>query len=154
MTIAGHTFNSSDICTELTTTVIDGASVQHVCGRRWTDLMHCDETCISQHGYAHTSYLSAAEYSEIKRERERRERAYEAATRGVSGGGDYLPAEEPPVQVDTMMCLRPAKEEAKASYMASMHDLTDDPLMLELADSMFEGSWECNLALLELIAQC
>lgn len=104
--IAGHTFDSSDRCTGTVTTVVDGVLVTHVCGRRWIDIMDCDDSCVNQNGFAHVSQLNARELKEIQDERERRLRLYEAATKGVSGGGDYVPAPvvTPPVQPDTLMC--------------------------------------------------
>lgn len=106
MTIAGHSFDSNDVCTAPTHTTVDGVAVAHACGKRWTDIMHCDESCVGQVGWAHTADLRDYELKEIVKERERRERLYEAATKGVSGGGDVaaVPVEQPPVQPDTMMC--------------------------------------------------
>ncbi len=106
MAIAGHTFDSNDRCTSMTSTVVDGVNISHVCGKRWMDIMHCDHTYVGVHGYAHTAQLTASEISEITAERTKRERAYEDATKGVSGGGDYVeaPPVELPVQDDMMLC--------------------------------------------------
>ena len=135
MTIAGHTFDSNDICTGMTTTTVDGVTLTHLCGKRWLDLVHCDESCVQQHGYAHTSHLSQVEYSEIVRERTRRETLYEHATRGVSGGGDHVVAEPAP-QPDTMACWKLGKvshaEPCQADRMMSIIIELEQPNTEEL----------------------
>ena len=92
--IAGHTFDSNDRCTGTATTVVDGVAMTHVCGRRWIDIMDCDDSCVGQNGFAHVSQLNARELKEIQDERERRLRLYEAATKGVSGGVAAGPVSE------------------------------------------------------------
>ena len=159
--LAGHTFDSNDRCTGTATTVVDGVAMTHVCGRRWIDIMDCDDSCVGQNGFAHVSQLNARELKEIQDERERRLRLYEAATKGVSGGGDYVPAPvvTPPVQDDTMMCLSShthgglvpvTKEQAKVSFMANTL-IGDDLIRKEIADNMFEILWETNQVLLGMM---
>ena len=161
MTIAGHTFDASDRCIEVITTFTDGVSSSRVCGKRWIDIMHCDEGCINQVGYAHVSTLNDRELKQIIAERARREKLYEDATKGVSGGGDYVPAPvvTPPVQDDTMMCLSShthgglvpvTKEQAKVSFMANTL-IGDDLICKVIADNMFEILWETNQVLLRMM---
>lgn len=47
---AGHTF-SHGICS---------------CGRRWIDIMHCDDACLEHDGYAHSGKLVAHELLSIR----------------------------------------------------------------------------------------
>ena len=79
MTIAGHAFGFDDVCAGSTTTVVDGTTVTHVCGRRWTDIMNCDESCLGQTGWAHTGTLRDYELEEIRRERAAREARIQSA---------------------------------------------------------------------------
>jgi hypothetical protein len=67
--IAGHEFNSWDVCS---------------CGKRWTDIMHVDRSCISKEGFAHSGELRDYEYDQIEAERDRREKLYAEATLGVA----------------------------------------------------------------------
>ena len=109
MTIAGHTFDSTDTCVTLVSSTVDGVLVTHVCGRHWTEIMHCDESCVGLKGYAHVDRLNSREVGEIVQERERRATLYEHATRSLSGGGgEGAPTPSPIVQEDTMLCYTPA----------------------------------------------
>lgn len=36
------------------------------CGRRWSDIRDATPDCVGKQGWAHTSYLTADEYSEIE----------------------------------------------------------------------------------------
>ncbi len=73
--IAGHTFNPwTDRCTG----VVDGA----VCGKRWLDIAHVDESYIGEKGIAHIGELNRREVDEIAAERDRRRAVFEAAISG------------------------------------------------------------------------
>ena len=69
MPIAGHEFNSWDVCS---------------CGKRWTDIMHADHDCIGKIGFAHSADLRDYELDQIEVERERRQKLYTEATLGVA----------------------------------------------------------------------
>ena len=125
-TIAGHTFDSNDRCCEIITTYVDGVSYSRVCGKRWLDIMHCDESYVGEAGVAHVSTLNSREVGEIAAERARRLKLYENATSGVSGGGERSSVTvNPPVQEDTMMCARVVVEQvgtgANLDRLASLY---------------------------------
>lgn len=95
--VAGHVFDSSDRCVGNRT--LDNGDVVK-CGKRWIDLMHCDEGCVGKEGHAHIRNLTPSELSEIRAEVTRREKVFTDATHGVAGGGyaapDPLPSEPAP----------------------------------------------------------
>lgn len=68
--IAGHLFDSLDRCS---------------CGRRWTDLLHVDLSCVGLEGYAHVGALNLPEVYQIAAERVRRQQLFDdALTEGTS----------------------------------------------------------------------
>jgi hypothetical protein len=68
--IAGHHFDSRDRCT---------------CGIRWLDIMDADAACLGKEGFAHVGSLNDYELVSIKKERERRQKVFEAAMCAITG---------------------------------------------------------------------
>lgn len=69
--VAGHTFDSCDMCT---------------CGRRWIDIMHVDESYVDNVGYAHTGGISRSEITQIQNEKQRRDAVYMTALKDACAG--------------------------------------------------------------------
>ena len=77
--IAGHLFDEDGRCTLMTDKDL-------LCRRKWTDIMHCDESCVGQPDYAHRLGLTATELEQIRTHRAVMDKIYEEATRGVATG--------------------------------------------------------------------
>ncbi len=56
-----------------------------VCGRKWVDVRHVDETYVNEGGYACKGALTASEIPDYVREREREDAAIAAALEVVVG---------------------------------------------------------------------
>lgn len=93
MTVAGHTFDLSGRCGDV---VRREDGTYRICGRKWLDIMHVDQTCEGMLGYAHIAGINKREFEEVRIEREERARVAHQATHSVVAGGWRAPN---PIQV-------------------------------------------------------